>query len=365
MTGGRAIAGTDACQCDSGPPPPTANAAGLTQIAYRVADFAGFRRALLTPLTGEQQLASWSPGTGDLGLQALEWWAYLGRHPHLLQRADRQRQLPADGRGPARPAAERRRRWPGCSATCQHPPSPLPASSPRSGMPRGPDGQLMIPADMQITSTPTADAPAQLFEVAVTQEFTGPSDALIGLPPDPALFQPGAQESVRKRRYAQYRSAGGACYRPAGEQLIIVDRGLERHDRRLGGGDCRSAATEKDPNGPGEHPAGAGLCRLARACRQPGGRRVPVAAPRPRPRCCGPCLSTPAPTPTPTTAGRRSGARRRRALPYAADADRASGDAGPQRGPRGQRAVHRVGRHTARAAVPYGNHENHSARSRT
>src|SRR5690242_11844685 len=41
MKGGRAIAGTDSCQCDSGSPPPTANPAGLTQIAYRVADFAG------------------------------------------------------------------------------------------------------------------------------------------------------------------------------------------------------------------------------------------------------------------------------------------------------------------------------------
>ena len=62
---------------DGGEPPPVSNPPGLDQIAYRVAGFAGFRRALLSPLAGEQQLAGWSPGPEDLGLQALEWWAYL------------------------------------------------------------------------------------------------------------------------------------------------------------------------------------------------------------------------------------------------------------------------------------------------
>ena len=141
MTGGRrrATAGTDACQCDSGPPPPTANLAGLTQIAYRVADFAGFRRALLTPLAGEQQLASWSPGTGDLGLQALEWWAYLGDiltfYNERIANGSYLRTAAAQpGPQPTPP------RWPGCSATCPHPPSPRPASSPRSGTPGGRTG---------------------------------------------------------------------------------------------------------------------------------------------------------------------------------------------------------------------------------
>src|SRR5262249_41778126 len=53
------------------------NPPGLAQLAYRAGDFAPFRRALLSPLPGEQHLVNWAPGRGDLGLQALEWWAYL------------------------------------------------------------------------------------------------------------------------------------------------------------------------------------------------------------------------------------------------------------------------------------------------
>jgi hypothetical protein len=55
-----------------------ANTPGQGAIAYRVADFATVRRALLQPLPGEQQLAEWRPGgAGDLAAQLLEWWAYL------------------------------------------------------------------------------------------------------------------------------------------------------------------------------------------------------------------------------------------------------------------------------------------------
>jgi len=54
-----------------------ANAANLSTIGYRVDDFTGFRRALLRSLPGESALAGWRPVSGDLGLQALEWWAYL------------------------------------------------------------------------------------------------------------------------------------------------------------------------------------------------------------------------------------------------------------------------------------------------
>ena len=54
------------------------NPPGQDAIAYRVADFAGFRAALLAGRPGEQELSSFAPAAGDLGLQILEWWAYLG-----------------------------------------------------------------------------------------------------------------------------------------------------------------------------------------------------------------------------------------------------------------------------------------------
>lgn len=58
------------------------NAPGLPVIDYRVGDFASFRAALLAPLPGEHELTRdgqpvWRPGPGDLGLQVVEWSAYL------------------------------------------------------------------------------------------------------------------------------------------------------------------------------------------------------------------------------------------------------------------------------------------------
>ena len=125
----------------------------------------------------------------------------------------------------------------------------------------------MIPADMQVTSTPTADAPAQLFEVAVTQEFTGPSDALIGLQADPALFQPSAQESAASADTPNDRPAGGTRYRPASRAAYPRQPRVGGHDRRLGGSDCPVGGGREGPDGPGEHAAGVELCRLARPLR--------------------------------------------------------------------------------------------------
>lgn len=55
-----------------------ANVPGLARIAYRVGDFPSFRDALLRPLETEVDLRdNWKPGPDDLGLQLVEWVAYL------------------------------------------------------------------------------------------------------------------------------------------------------------------------------------------------------------------------------------------------------------------------------------------------
>ncbi|HEX8306570.1 MAG TPA: hypothetical protein VF612_16970, partial [Jatrophihabitans sp.] len=57
---------------------PISNPSGLTQLAYRAGTFATFRRALLQHLDGETELDAWKPTAhGDLGLQVLDWWAYV------------------------------------------------------------------------------------------------------------------------------------------------------------------------------------------------------------------------------------------------------------------------------------------------
>ena len=66
------------CSCPGGPWP-VLNPPGLATISYRAGDFSSFRHALVAHLSTDVTLAPWNPSpvTGDLGLQILDWWAYL------------------------------------------------------------------------------------------------------------------------------------------------------------------------------------------------------------------------------------------------------------------------------------------------
>ncbi len=77
MSGGATI---PACGCASFAFPATpCNQAGLPAIKYRTGDFVSFRYQLLEPLLDETELTAWRPGaSGDLAMQMMEWWAYLG-----------------------------------------------------------------------------------------------------------------------------------------------------------------------------------------------------------------------------------------------------------------------------------------------
>src|SRR6476646_6697319 len=70
---------SSACPCDVFEHPRIiANPPGLSEIGYRVGDYAAFRDALLRARAGETELADWHPTEGgDLALQLLDWWAYL------------------------------------------------------------------------------------------------------------------------------------------------------------------------------------------------------------------------------------------------------------------------------------------------
>jgi hypothetical protein len=80
------VSATPICPCQPpAHPRRVANPPGLDALDYRIGDYAAFRRALLVPRANEVALAGWHPGDGpdgrpiggDLGLQLLEWWAYL------------------------------------------------------------------------------------------------------------------------------------------------------------------------------------------------------------------------------------------------------------------------------------------------
>ena len=71
------------CPCDGAELAPPVHLPGLPHIAYRVGTYVDFRRALLTPLAGEQTLSVggapvWrTTGDGDLAVMIAEWFAYI------------------------------------------------------------------------------------------------------------------------------------------------------------------------------------------------------------------------------------------------------------------------------------------------
>lgn len=221
------------------------NPPGLAQIAYRAGDFASFRRALLSPLPGEQQLAGWAPGAGDLGLQALEWWAYLADILTFYnERIANGSYLGTAAAQPGPQHAAALVRLIGYLA------SPAVTATGVVAAIRGvgaQDGPLVIPAGLQIASTPAGDAPAQLFEVTDGRTFTGPSDALIGLPADPALFQPAA-DGTRADNARTVLLAGQVAVAP-GDQFVLVNRGWDGTTADWAVVTAQSAVPEKDPAG--------------------------------------------------------------------------------------------------------------------
>ena len=67
------------CPCDDDTPVVPVNLPELNHIAFRFGTYAEFRRAVLTPVAGEQSLTAWRPqGQGDLAVMMAEWFAYLG-----------------------------------------------------------------------------------------------------------------------------------------------------------------------------------------------------------------------------------------------------------------------------------------------
>ncbi|MGH3154019.1 MAG: hypothetical protein ACRDOB_25260, partial [Streptosporangiaceae bacterium] len=221
---------------------------GRDEISYRAGDFASFRRALLTPLPGEQQLTGWSPKPGDLGLQVLEWWAYLGDILTFYnERIASNSYLQTAATGPQPPPANNAAGlaallgYQARSAVTAH---GLIAAKRRPGTQ---DEPLVLQQALQILSTPTATIPAQTFETGGSVSFAGPSDAVIGLPPDEGLFQPAPDQPAPD----QPRSvllAGRAAVQ-AGDSLVLVKQGWDGTTGQWAMVTVVSAATETGPDG--------------------------------------------------------------------------------------------------------------------
>lgn len=228
------------CPCEETQDPMVvANQPGLPAIAYRVDDFSGFRRALLRPLDGEDALLGWRPAAEDLGLQLLEWWAYLGdvltfynerianesylRTAQLPDSVTRlvallgYRPRPAIG-AVGQVAAVRRK---------THPSEPL-----------------AIPAGFQLSNTATPGVSVQTWEAAAST-FTGQTDTKVTLPPTTALLSPATGGSV----VGSVLLRGTVASLEAGDELLAVSTSFPAYADSWAQVTVVSTAPEPDPNG--------------------------------------------------------------------------------------------------------------------
>jgi Baseplate J-like protein len=182
-------------------------------IGYRAGDFASFRRALLRPLPGEQAITDWRPVPGDLGLQVLEWWAYLADVLSFYN----ERYANESYLG----TATQRGNIANLAALLGYQPTPgIAATGTLAAISsaRQSAEPLVLPAGMSVSSTASPGVPSQIFEADSVVTFTGPSAVPVALPSDPTLQQDpvdGSPQSVL--------IAGRVSGVKAGDRLILVD----------------------------------------------------------------------------------------------------------------------------------------------
>ena len=238
MTSGSAQPASN-CPCEhTQDPQVVTNPPGLASIADRVDDFTGFRRALLRGLQGEKALAAWRPAPGDLGLQFLEWWAYLAEVLTFYNERIANEAYLRTAQFPESVA--------GLVGLLGYLPAPGLAATGQLGAIRSttrPSEPLVIPAGMRLSSTASAGVPAQTFE-ADAATFPGISDVTAACPPDPALKLRGTGASAPP---ASVLLAGKVTGAKAGDHLLLVHTGWAGTDDRWSAVTVEDVTTETDP----------------------------------------------------------------------------------------------------------------------
>jgi hypothetical protein len=203
---------------------PISNPSGLTQLAYRAGTFATFRRALLQHLDGETELDAWKPTAhGDLGLQVLDWWAYVADiltfynerivNEHFVGTA----QLDSSVAHLVGLLGYRPRPGIGATGTLA-----VVASGP---------GPLVVPAALAIASKATPGLESQTFETTASTAFAQPTTVPGPAPENlaasgpaagpPAGAPPGAAEPPP---HTQLLARGGVLVKGTPSSIAVNDR---------------------------------------------------------------------------------------------------------------------------------------------
>ncbi len=223
--------------------PVVTNPPGLSTIAYRVDDFSGFREALLAPLQTEVALHGWHPAPGDLGLQLLEWWAYLADILTFYnERIANESYLGT---------AEQLASVIGIVALLGYQPRPAIAAVGQVAAIRStarPNEALVIPAGMQLANSATPGVPVQTFETAAAT-FPGASDIPIQLEPSSALLQQPSNAGNETSLIGSVLLRGNVASLKAGDELLAVPSTFATTDYHWAKLSVISTALEADPNG--------------------------------------------------------------------------------------------------------------------
>jgi hypothetical protein len=127
-------------------------------------------------------LGAWRPTPGDLGLQVLEWWAYIGDILTFYNERVANEDYLRTSQFPPSVA--------GLVALLGYQPAPGLAAVGQIAAVRGHSHlaePLVLPEGMQIVSSASAAVPAQIFEVTAETTYSGTTDVVATLPPNPAL----------------------------------------------------------------------------------------------------------------------------------------------------------------------------------
>lgn len=231
-------ASSSPCPCGNPQDPRVVtNQPGQATISDRVDDFTGFRRALLHALTGEQALGPWRPAPGDLGLQILEWWAYVADILTFYNERIANESYLRTAQFPESIA--------GLVALLGYAPAPALAATGLVGAIRTnshPTEPVVIPDGMQLSSTPTPGVPAQTFE-ATAATFPGLSDVTAASLPNPDLDTRAGDPGP-----ASVLLAGKVNGVKIGDQLLLAEKGWDGSNNNWATVSIASTRPETDVN---------------------------------------------------------------------------------------------------------------------
>lgn len=238
------------CPCGAALDPSVVfNPPGRNVIAYRAGDYTTLRHALLQALDGENELTQrvgdrieqiWRPtASGDLALQMIEWWAYLG---DILTFYNERIAGEAYLRTAELPEGVNRL----IQILGYRPRPAIGATGVLAALVNGPKPST-LPQGLQIQSKPGPGKQPQIFELSAAA-LIGPPDAMAAVPPplaaplaSPATSGAGATGTVL--------IAGTVSGLKTGDEVLLLEKGWTGTDRKYAIGPVQSVATQPDPSG--------------------------------------------------------------------------------------------------------------------